>query len=242
MGKTLKYCVKSSYIENKKINKINIDGKYWNSKRIKRNLYSNYYVYQFAQSVLLENRIKNLLDIGCGAGIKLSYFFKDLVPEIYAIDADNAIKYCKNNYNFGKFLSFDIENKSTWDKIEGKKFDMIICVDVIEHLNDPDLLIELIKKFSNPMTYVVISTPERNVLRGKNCNYSPNSEHVREWNVNEFSEYLNSKNFEILDHFLLPPIKPNLSIFFLKNFLWSKIRFKKFLGTQVVQLMVNQDR
>ena len=51
--------------------------------------------------------------------------------------------------------------------------------------------------------YLIISTPERELLRGKN-NLAPGKYHVREWNKEEFTNFLNSfKIFKILDNDIL---------------------------------------
>jgi hypothetical protein len=55
-----------------------------------------------------------------------------------------------------------------------------------------------------PGGLLLISTPERNALRGRNCLHCPHPMHVREWTLAEFARYLASRGLEIIDHRLLP--------------------------------------
>jgi hypothetical protein len=85
-----------------------------------------------------------------------------------------------------------------------RTFDLIICADVLEHLMDPGPSIEMMKRFSTAGTLLVISTPDRARLRGRNCMESPKPEHVREWTVREFTRYLRSRGLSVLDTRLFP--------------------------------------
>jgi hypothetical protein len=81
--------------------------------------------------------------------------------------------------------------------------DLVVCADVIEHVLDPDELVEFIHAM-NPR-YVIFSTPERDLV------YSPedhrrfgpprNFGHLREWNFQEFRKYI-SQQFHIIDHMI----------------------------------------
>ena len=79
--------------------------------------------------------------------------------------------------------------------------DVVICADVIEHLVDPDELIQFIKNLK--FTFLVLSTPDRSLMykRWQRGYYGPprNPAHVREWTRYEFLKYI-SRHFDILDH------------------------------------------
>jgi SAM-dependent methyltransferase len=82
-----------------------------------------------------------------------------------------------------------------------RRFDLIICADVIEHLVDPDVVLRWIRLFSKPTSRIVLSTPERDLRRGRRSLGPPeNLGHVREWNSREFCAYLDSRGFDILQH------------------------------------------
>jgi 2-polyprenyl-3-methyl-5-hydroxy-6-metoxy-1,4-benzoquinol methylase len=76
--------------------------------------------------------------------------------------------------------------------------DMIICADVIEHIKNPDSVLQYFE-YLKPKV-IVISTPDRDLLL--NYNGPPkNPAHVREWSYKEFSEYIGSF-FKVKEHFI----------------------------------------
>jgi 2-polyprenyl-3-methyl-5-hydroxy-6-metoxy-1,4-benzoquinol methylase len=85
---------------------------------------------------------------------------------------------------------------------------MIISADVVEHVFDPDLLLTVIKRLAHPKTLILLSTPERTRLRGENCLVCKKGNHVREWAYDEFSAYLCSRGFKIIEHRILPAFHP----------------------------------
>lgn len=158
-------------------------------------------VYEYARKLIEITKVNNLLDVGCGYGIKLQKIIYPVCKDIVGIDKDEVIKYCKAVYSFGDWYNDDIENSTL--KLN-KKFDLIISSDVIEHMVNPDKLLSYIKNCSHERTHIIISTPERDRILNQNSMGPPrNLNHVREWNMSEFKAYLQSRNFHIIRHFLL---------------------------------------
>ena len=120
------------------------------------------------------------MDLGCGSAQKLVKVIYPVCQKIVGIDQENIIEYCKKQYHKKGlvFLADDFEKpKRTFNE----KFDLILNVNVIEHLVDPDKLLNYIKKHAKKDTYIIITTLDRDIWRGKNCTSSPKPEHVREW-------------------------------------------------------------
>jgi hypothetical protein len=70
---------------------------------------------------------------------------------------------------------------------------------IIEQVLEPDDLLSYLLAV-NPR-YIVISTPDRNLLRAGTHNGPPrNPSHVREWNFAKFEAIVASR-FQILEHF-----------------------------------------
>jgi hypothetical protein len=78
--------------------------------------------------------------------------------------------------------------------------DLVIASDVIEHVPDPDALLQYILCIA-PRS-VILSTPDRNLLRLGTHNGPPlNPTHLREWSMAELHAYL-SVFLEIDEHFI----------------------------------------
>ena len=86
----------------------------------------------------------------------------------------------------------------------------MICSDVVEHLIEPDDLIEFIKKIN--FDCLVLSTPDRDIIQQLQMSFGWNVElngpphnkhHVREWTSNEFGVYI-GQHFNIVEHYCAP--------------------------------------
>lgn len=146
-------------------------------------------VYEFAENIFKKNNFKRVLDIGTGSGYKLIKHFDQY--ETLGIDIEKTVEFLNKTY----------PNK-LWSNqfIPVQGYDMIISSDVIEHIPDPDLLLDLIVD-CNPKL-IILSTPDRGLLYDITHNGPPrNPSHVREWNMDEFNAYITSR-FCILDHFI----------------------------------------
>lgn len=159
-------------------------------------------VYEFAESLIKNLNLSSVLDIGCGFAEKLKRIIYPVCSDIVGIDTKHSIDYCKQKHNFGQWYEDDIENPNL--KLN-KKFDLIISSDVIEHLVDPDRLLAYIKKHCYDNTNIIISTPERALIGGKDSAAGPplNITHVREWDRSELRKYISSRGFKIIKHFLV---------------------------------------
>jgi glycosyltransferase involved in cell wall biosynthesis len=60
---------------------------------------------------------------------------------------------------YDELIIEDLEKKEWKEKIEGKKYDVIILADVIEHLKEPRLLISALKDFLKNDGIIIASTP-----------------------------------------------------------------------------------
>jgi 2-polyprenyl-3-methyl-5-hydroxy-6-metoxy-1,4-benzoquinol methylase len=147
-------------------------------------------VYTYARQTADTHNIKSVLDIGTGSGYKLMANFKDF--NTLGIDLEPTVKWLKETYNDRKWTD-------SFEPVTG--YDMIIASDVIEHLPDPDILLDLIQKCAPKM--IVLSTPDRDLSNIPEDVDGPpfNKSHVREWTMPEFRNYIESR-FNVLDHFI----------------------------------------
>jgi len=232
------YGIKDDYIVNPPFDydtKDLANSNYWTNKQIHRNYYTAYYVYKAANRIIKNLDNPSVLDIGCGAAIKLKRLISSYSKQITCMDSFGVEKICKQIIPDANFIPINFE-KVNVNTVSRKYFDLIICSEVIEHLSDPDVILDLIKKSSNENSIILISTPERDSTRGKVANMSPNIHHVREWNSYEFKAYLESRGFKIQTHKTISPIKPHLSFYYLKQCFGSLLTLRPYIfsGTQLV--------
>jgi SAM-dependent methyltransferase len=150
-------------------------------------------VYEFAKKLLNEKQLNDVVDIGCGSGFKLIKYFSE--NNTVGIETEPCLSQLKEQYPSRNWINSGVPEESFSSFT--KTTDMIICSDVIEHIKNPDELLNYINSFD--YKYAIISTPDRRFLRkdlahifGERYWWGPplNGCHVREWTFEEFEEYL----------------------------------------------------
>jgi 2-polyprenyl-3-methyl-5-hydroxy-6-metoxy-1,4-benzoquinol methylase len=141
-------------------------------------------VYELAQKYRDEMGLKTVLDIGCGNGSKLL----QMLPGAVGLEVEPTLSWLRSNHPEGR-----------WVEQVDRQYDLVVCADVIEHLLNPDDIIQTIKT-ARPKI-VVISTPERSLIPGAEDGPPRNPHHVREWTLREFTNYLRD-HFDVIEHYV----------------------------------------
>ena len=145
-------------------------------------------VYIFAKQVAIQHKFQRVLDIGTGSGYKLISNFDEF--DTLGIDMPKTVQWLRDTYP-SKHWS------DKFDPVSG--YDLVIASDVIEHIPDPDTLLDLIE-MSTPKL-IVLSTPDRSLFESGHNGPPVNKAHVREWTMPEFYQYISSR-FTVIDHFI----------------------------------------
>ena len=108
---------------------------------------------------------KNILDLGCGGGILTEKLAKH-GGKITALDkSKELINIAKSRSNFLSlqinYLNIDIIN---FLKNCQTKFDVIICMELLEHLENKHHIIHLFKNILNKNGIIIISSLNKNIL------------------------------------------------------------------------------
>lgn len=136
------------------------------------------------ESNLVEINPKTILDAGCGEGLVLKMLDKKLrFKRAYGIDiSKEALKRAKNNVRKGVFVKKSVLNTG----FKKGKFDVVIMLEVLEHLDDPKLAIVEAKRVSKK--WCVFSVPNEpafsilSLLSGMYVNrLGRHPEHVNFW-------------------------------------------------------------
>lgn len=150
-------------------------------------------VYLYAYHLMKRHGFETVMDVGCGSGYKLVKYLGDFKTIGFELDVN--LPKLNKKYPDRKWILSNFDSNEIFDS------ELIVCSDVIEHLVDPDILLNWIKRQNCKL--IVLSTPDRDLVykEGANGRDGPpnNPAHVREWNFNEFSNYI-SHHFEVLTH------------------------------------------
>lgn len=164
------------------------------------------------QKLFIENFYKNLiklakplnpitvLDAGCGEGITLNKLIENGVGDkLEGVDySDLAITLSKKinpqlNIRHGSVYSLPYEDNS---------FDLVICTEVLEHLDDPKKGLKEIIRASKK--YLILTVPNepwftyQRILRGKNIlHFGAHPEHIQHWTVGKFKKFIRENGLKI---------------------------------------------
>lgn len=99
-----------------------------------------------------------ILDIGCGSGFAVTRFLGTFGDEVLGIDYyPPNIAYA--NKHFGtRHLSFACLD-ATQLRDEGKRYDVVVLTDVLEHLDAPDIILRLVHDLVRPDGRVIVTIP-----------------------------------------------------------------------------------
>jgi 2-polyprenyl-6-hydroxyphenyl methylase/3-demethylubiquinone-9 3-methyltransferase len=102
-----------------------------------------------------------ILDVGCGGGL-VSMPLSRIGFNVTAIDAgEENIKIAKQ-YSENHKIEIQLFHESSEVHLERKiKYDVIICLEMIEHVSDPKILIDSLAKLLNKGGIIIISTINR---------------------------------------------------------------------------------
>lgn len=150
-------------------------------------------------SVLVEEIRKlnpsSILDVGCGEGFTLARLKSEKIGTKW-----EGIEYMDEAIQIGKEIHPDLViKKGDIYKLPYKddSFDVIICTEVLEHLEDPKSALLELKRVSKK--HVILSVPNEphftisRILRGKNIlKLGAHPEHIQHWSEGKFKEFVSS--------------------------------------------------
>jgi SAM-dependent methyltransferase len=150
-------------------------------------------VYEFAADLMAKDSLRTVYDVGCGSGFKLVKYLGRY--ETTGFDVEPTVTFLQQKYPDRKWVECSFRDRSL------PPADLVVCGDVIEHVGNPDELLDFLKRVASAR--IVLSTPDRGLLYSKSSPlyYGPpqNPHHLREWNFSEFHRYV-ARHFRILRH------------------------------------------
>ena len=147
-------------------------------------------VYQFSAYLGGRFGCTEMIDLGCGSGNKLAEISRQF--RMVGVDFGENIKRFRESYQGAIGLEHDLSREPL--RITDReliKRSVVVCSDVIEYLPNPVPLLQTIHDLMQDAPVGIITTPERDRVRGPDHFGPPNNDHhVREWNLPEFERLL----------------------------------------------------
>ncbi len=149
-------------------------------------------VYQDAANEARKLDAKLVYDVGCGSGYKLVNYVTG--ARTVGFDLESTVKFLKQKYPTREWRI------SRFGDTVDEPADVVICADVIEHIPNPDQLMDFLSRLK--VKKLFLSTPERTLVYGFDQSGPPgNYAHCREWTMPELKEYV-SRWFNVERHYI----------------------------------------
>lgn len=104
-----------------------------------------------------------VLDFGCGSGV-MSYMLASAGHQITAVDVEfRPLEKVKSKISFPANVNFREGDLTAMD-IEPLSFDVILALDVLEHIETPESLYKCFAKILKPGGVLIVSGPTENFL------------------------------------------------------------------------------
>ena len=147
-----------------------------------------------------------ILDLGCAGGY-LSQAWKIKNNFILGIDiAEKSIQQAEKTLD--QVYLADLENYDWLNKIQEKKFDIILCAEILEHLFDPQKFLIKLKDILQPDGCIILTTPNflvwNNRLRIFLGHYGHKEvfndlSHIHLFSYNSLKKLLAKLNFQVVE-------------------------------------------
>lgn len=173
--------------------------KHKNPNPVQQILINNFYRELF--KILKPYKSNSILDVGCGEGFTLKKLEeKRIGKNNEGIDfSEDAIRLGNEIYPQLKLAIGDVYDL----KFKDNSFDIAVCTEVLEHLEDPVKAVSEIKRVTKK--YIVFSVPNEpffimaNFLRGKYLkNFGNHPEHINHWTARGFESFLKKQGLSIV--------------------------------------------
>jgi len=156
--KQIKEAYEDDYLSKRLQPHVGVDNRLRYAKSYRPTVYEEYAL-TLADLNINPKKVKSVLDFGCADGIFLEFCKKYCSPKtvLYGTDlSENMLAQAQEN----GWNVFPLSGLATLTR----KFDLITLWDVIEHVENPALVITSLRKLLNPQGRIMLQTPRFGIL------------------------------------------------------------------------------
>ncbi len=177
-----------------------------------RNPLSKYLIRQFDENIAaLVRKVapKTVLEIGCGEGHTTQLILEHSDAEVVSTDISEKIIRIAEEHIANQRVQFDVLNIYDAARQFDQQFDLIVCCEVFEHLDEPEMALVQLAKLNS--ANLIISVPNEplwrvlNMLRGAYLSDLGNTPgHLQHWGTRAFKRFVEQQFAIVSCHTPIP--------------------------------------
>ena len=141
------------------------------------------------------SKCPKILEIGSHIGLMVDAIQKKIDCEITGIEASkNSVKIAKER-KINIVEGYFGENTNALD---GRKFDIVVCYNFLEHMPYPKKVLEELKKYLNNNSYIYMTVPSLNFIESTSCVHEFISDHLSYFTLNSLEKLFLYCGYEII--------------------------------------------
>jgi 2-polyprenyl-3-methyl-5-hydroxy-6-metoxy-1,4-benzoquinol methylase len=176
----------------------------WRDKKKADDFYERALRYPDIVETIIKVRPRKLLDVGCGSGY-LAKLLKSRVPDLIVDGIDiSKVALDRAKKHLCKLWQINIDQEDF--PLEPESYDTAVCVEVLEHLYDPEHALKEIYRILHPGGRAVITVPNLaywrfrlDLMRGRVPLPAADQRHLHQFNLSLFTQTLVQGGFQIIE-------------------------------------------
>jgi SAM-dependent methyltransferase len=150
---------------------------------------SSRHVRRLSQKIIKTLQFNSILDAGCGAGTLLQDISSHF-PHVQlngAEYAESGVRLARKKNPNARIYQLDLEKRAL-----KRKFDLVTCIDVLEHIREDERAISNLRKMTNK--YLLVVVPTGPLFEQERVNVG----HIHGYNRKEINDKLAASGFKIV--------------------------------------------
>lgn len=156
-----------------------------------------------------DEKDKCILDLGCGNGAVANRLIEEGRRNVYGVDASIQGISIANRKNNGHFFLMNFDEEQIPKELDRLNIDIIISLEVIEHLYSPQKYVQLIHRLLPVGGKLIISTPYNGWLKNVALSVTNNMDrhwkplweggHIKFWSRKTLTSLLEKNGLKVYD-------------------------------------------
>jgi SAM-dependent methyltransferase len=164
--------------------------------------------YLFARQLIESEHRASVIDIGCGSGYG-SRILAERASRVVAVDENTDDFPAQNPGDTIQLIQYEFGSAELSELLAGEHFDAAICFELLEHVNDPESVLQSIRAMLHPGGTLLLSVPNSINEHVDEQSLLTNSLHKRAFSISSICGLLESTGFAVR-HVLGQPLTADL--------------------------------